>query len=311
MKKIIYVLCFIFLLTTPLSTYATQSTVSTEFSQKVSLFSAFLKHSFGRNNPFRDRCVTLLLTEELSLMLGKGPSSESTEKHKTQLKAFLIKMETMLDHAQHVFGNQEQNMNVLKDFTQITNEALFYINAHLGSYVPHCTATKKFVQKQKRFIGSLLGVSIASGTLRYILLGVFGAAILSTIYSILNYLTRDIDEACRDIENNQRALQAAIDNYCTAACNYCNPENPRGVKEMPIPLRHGGSIWQRVKNAFGNIPRRVKNKMRSHGTNTRQRRQENQAAINGLITTLRREYPSQQGNLNKAQACFFSWMNTN
>lgn len=277
---------------------------TTPLLKKNHILSMFLKHTFGDSNPFRDRCITVSLTAELHTHLVQESLPENTV-HIAELERLLTEMEPTVNYAIESLAGDHSDTDALKAFTQVTNRALSYIHTHLGHAIPSCKNTQHIAKKTNRFLGTVAGVSIASGAMKYILLAIGGVIILGMLRSIYKTITYEVNETVLRAKKTEQDLSDAIDSYCTVVHNaFC----PTGREITPVPQRaelHGN--W--FSRIFGpkNIHRRFSNWRLRRRREDQHSLANNVARVQILLAELSRLYPEQQEKIQEARHHFSAW----
>jgi hypothetical protein len=276
----------------------------TPLLKKNHIFSIFLKYTFGDTNPFRDRCVTINLAAEIYQKLEAASSPENAS-YRKKLVEMLQTMEPVVSDAIEALAGDHASTDELKAFTQLTNQALFYINAHLGEYIASCKHSQKVARENNRILGSVLGLSLTGGTIKYIMLGVGGLIILGMLRSIYKTITYDVTKMAREVTENQRRLEGAINGYCAAVHNtFCQEDEQ--IQHIPSEEQLRGGWFARV---FG--PKNLRRRFSNWRIRRRQAAQHslvsNAIRITSLIRELQTQYGDQSSIIQEAANHFRAW----
>ena len=217
-----------------------------------------LVRGYGIDNPFLELVTVTDLVAELQ-------STPLADEHSAALHLFSTQMEYAIAECITAFAQDKMRSPALKTLTSLANQASAYISQHLSPQAAQAQTTRIAHRKQKRVVGALIGASIFSSTIKYIIIGVVGASILGLGWSIYHSWTAPITEKTKEIVHTQAELTGAICAFKEAMEEYKDNCWHETLTAAPAQVPRGifKRIVARVGNKMSDIIKAVKNLFKS------------------------------------------------
>ena len=218
--------------------------------QKNSQLSLILTRSYGRNNPFLELTSVIELTEELRTMPSSRAHVAALTKHANNL---LPAVEACLE----AFEYDRMRAPALKRLTELANSAGFYICTNLSQQAAQAQTAKKYKRSRKRIMSTLVGASLFSGTIKYVILGMLCTSVFGLCWSVYHSWTRPVKETTTQILRKKNKIRLGLKEFTQAAEQYRAALSAH-AESSELKFKEG-----RFKRAVRNLWEQLKNKLRS------------------------------------------------
>lgn len=222
---------------------ATSTTLpATELAANNYLLEFMLEQTYGKNNPF------LELTDIVDLTLDayQTSSTRSTNHHEEALTAFITTMQQASADALTSFASQTDHTQSMRTLADTCNKARSYIAQHLSADIRSFPAIKR---KQKRFMGTIMGIGLFGGAFKYVIIALLGLAATGVLWKVSRIMTKETKKALHTTKEAEAEAYLALKDYAREANTILTERKqaqlPGSKTHTSAKLQPGFTGWRR------------------------------------------------------------------